>query len=67
MDQKTDEELHGLLMERLAATRSLSWWARLHNFEPSHISKVVHGEKSISPRLAAALGYRPVEKRWEKA
>lgn len=62
----TDAELVELLEIEIDRANSMRSWAAAHDLSASYVSDVRNGRRRVSPRLAAALGFKRVEA-WERA
>lgn len=45
---------------------SQSKWAQAHGMSPAYVSFVMTGRKRITTRMVQALGFRRVDRMWER-
>lgn len=60
MKTLTLSQLKGILQARVDEADSLRALARELRVSPSHVTNFLNGSSNIGPKLARALGYRPV-------
>jgi len=55
---RTDAELRRLLEDEIKRAGSATAWAKANCFSAPFVCDVLAGREAVSPRLAAALGFR---------
>lgn len=53
------------MVAKVIAKTGVRAWAREHGFKPTYASYLKRGLRPITEEVAATVGYKPAERRWE--
>lgn len=54
----TESDMRNILRHRCEAAGGMTKWAREHNLNPGYVSSVLAGQRTVGPKIAAAIGYK---------